>query len=443
MKRFVKILSATAVSATVVAMCLTGCSGGNNGITVSGKDSCEISVEGINGKGTVSLSLDDDKFDTVAVSLYGDPDNIPPNQYTQYLEAYSKFKSAVNSMDYSIVSDKKENFSNGDVIKIKLSYNEKKLQEAGINISDPEFDYTISGLTEATNIDPFDGLKVEFTGISPNVKTQIDTSGCNEYVRNNVNFIMDRNDGSLANGEKINITIYYDEYKAEQNAVNITSTSKEYTVEGALEYPANLNGVNLTEIENQFNDMLESALSEHKIYVGYKGNLPDDWSAEGQITKVEPKIVLKAYLNSKNNTSYVSYHNEYDCYWEINVTMKCTDKGYSDDHRVGEIINYKYYYVADIQDIPVDTNKSIPQEYLNNYKDEFYSDVDTTYQEVYNNWIVANKAKYNIIEMPVTNTSTTSEPSEETSKETSAQTSSKPENSTQPSKAESSAESSH
>lgn len=410
MKKFVKMLSATAVSAAVIATCLAGCAG-NKGVTVSGKESCDVSAEGINGKGTISMSLNRDQLDEAAIALYGNPDEINPNQYAQYLEAYSKFSSAVSSMDYSIVSDKKENFSNGDVVTIKLSYNEKKLQEAGIGVSDDTFEYTVEGLTEATDIDPFNGLKVEYTGISPDVKVEFDTSGCDEYVRNNVNFYIDGDSYKFANGEKFTVTASYNESKAETNAINITSTSKEYTVEGALEYPATLDGVDLTAIESQFNDMLEAAMSSEGVYVGKEvssSSVSDDWGATLKITKVEPKLVLKAYLNSKNNKSYVNFENEYASFWEINVTAKCTNKGYSDKYKVGDIVNYKNYYVADIQNIPVDTNKTIPQEYLNNYDDKFYDDVHTTYQELYNSWIVANKAAYNITEMPVGNTQTSS-----------------------------------
>lgn len=428
MKKFVKMLSATAVSATVIAMCLSGCAGGNKSVTVSGKDSCDVSAEGINGKGTISMSLNRDQLDDAAVALYGNPDDIKPEQYTQYLEAYSKFSSAVSSMDYIITSDKKENFSNGDVVTIKFEYNEKKLQEAGISVSDDTFEYTVSGLTEATDVDPFEGLKVEYTGISPNVKVEFDTNGCNEYVRNNVNFYIDGDNSKLANGEKFTVTASYSESKAEQNAINITSTSKEYTVEGALEYPATLDGVDLTAIEAQFNDMLEATMSKEGVYVGKEvssSSVSDDWGATLKITKVEPKIILKAYLNSKNNKSYVNYENEYDCFWEINVTAKCTNKGYSDKYKVGDTVNYKYYYVANIQNVPVDTNRTIPQDYLNDYDDKFYYDVDTTYQEVYNSWIVSNKATYNITEMPVTNTQTSTETSTQSSAPESSQESSR------------------
>lgn len=387
-----------------------------------------MSAEGINGKGTISMSLNRDQLDEAAIALYGNPDEINPNQYAQYLEAYSKFSSAVSSMDYSIVSDKKENFSNGDVVTIKLSYNEKKLQEAGIGISDATFEYTVEGLTEATDIDPFEGLKIEYTGVSPKVKVEFDTAGCDEYVRNNVNFYIDGDSYNFANGEKFTVTASYNESKAEQNAINITSTSKEYTVEGALEYPATLDGVDLAAIDSQFNDMLEAAMSKEGIYVGKEvssSSISNDWGATLKITKVEPKLLLKAYLNSKNNQSYVDYENEYSWFWEINVTAKCTDKGYSDKYKVGSVVNYKYYYVENIQNIPVDTNKTIPQEYLNNYDDKFYNDVDTTYQEVYNNWIVSNKAAYNITEMPVTNTQTSTETSTQSSAPTSSQESSR------------------
>ncbi|MDD6489150.1 MAG: hypothetical protein PUG48_04975 [Clostridia bacterium] len=425
MNKFIKMLSVTAVSASVIVACLTGCSGGgNNGFTVSGKESCDVSVEGINGKGTISLLLNEDDLDKAEKAIYGEPPT-DFTQYTQYAEATSKFESAVASMSYIITSEKKDNFSNGDVVTIKLSYNEQKLQEAGIAVSDDTFEYTVSGLTEATNVDPFEGLKVEYTGISPNVQVTLDTSGCHEYVRNNVSFSISGDNGSFANGEKFNITADYNESKAETNAINITNTINEYTVEGALEYPSTLDGVDLSAIETQFNDMLESAMSKENVFVGKQGNLSalNDWSAKFQITKVEPKIVLKAYLTSKHNQSYVDYENEYDCFWEINVTAKCTDKGYSSKYKTGQVVNYKLYYVAGIQNIPVDTNKVIPQEYLNDYDDKLYDNADTTYQEVYNNWITSNKANYNIEEMPAGNTQTSTETSTETSKETSTESS--------------------
>lgn len=425
MKKFVKILSGSLAAAAVLSLSMTGCSG-NKGVTVSGKDSCEITVEGMDGKGTIELDLDDDKIDEIALALYGDPDSIPLDKYTEYLSAYSKFTSAVYSIDYSIVSDKKEDFSNGDVVKIKMDCNEEKMQEVGINLTDTEFEYTVEGLKEATSIDPFDGLKVEFTGISPNIKVEFDTSDCDSYVRNNVNFYVDGDNGDFANGEKFTVTASYNEYKAEQNSIIFTNSSKEYTVEGALEYPATLDGVDLTTIDTQFNDMLEAAMSDKKVYVGGKVNPTNSWSAEFEVTKVEPKIVFKAYLNAKNTVSYFRYNNKYDCFWEISVTAKCTDKGYGDDYKVGQTINYKQYYVAGIENIPVDENKKIPDEYLNDYDEEFYSDKDTTYQEIYNEWITANKADYNITEMQVGNSNTSSEAPVESSADAPAESSVEP-----------------
>lgn len=372
-------------------------------LLLAAKDCVEIKFSGFNGNAEVeTIDKSSDVSDKIGEQLFGNVDKNDVSKYGEYLKAISKVYTLTSSMKYSIASDseKKSKFSNGDTIKLQLKYDEQSAAELGVEFTDTTFDYTVSGLVDGQVIDPFEGLKVEYEGVAPNAKAKFDTSGCTDYVKNNVSFSVDGDNGSLSNGEKLKATIYYDESKAEQNSIEFSQTSKEYTVNGVLQYPSNLNGVDLTAIDKQFKDMLDAnALSKLSIGEEVRSDKLDTYI---KITKVEPKIVLKAYLLQKNLSSYSNYKNEYDCLWEIKVTGTCTDK-YSSEYKEGQTLSYTAYYMANIQNIPVNADNAIPSEYLVKYDDEYYSNEysDYTYNKIYNDWITANKADYNITEMPV------------------------------------------
>ncbi len=393
--------TATFLTAVIVFMVVTifaGCS--DNRINLSAKDYLDVSTNGFNGNAIVSLSVDTSKLDELKSEIFKDFDYTNPDQYKKYGEFESGLYDLKSSMSYEIVSDKKKDFSNGDVISVKLKYNEEKAGKINVAFSDTTFDYTVEGLTVGTTIDPFKGLKVEYNGIAPNISATFDTTNCEDYVRNNVEFMVDSDNGELSNGEKFNVSISYSESKAEENAIMFSQTSKQFTVEGAPEYPKNLDGVDLTAVDAQFKDMLDgNALT--RFVVGSEINVFGSWSDNFKVSKVTSKPVSKVYLMSKNTSDrYNNTTNRYQVIWQIDAQGTFT-RDY-DNYKKGQKATVSAYYVTYISNIPVDSNKKISDEYLTNYGDEYYSTGDKkSYNEVYSTWVTANKANYNIVEMPV------------------------------------------
>lgn len=385
--------------AFAAAAALSGCS--NSNVTLSAKDYYDVEISGFNGNADISFDVDSSALDEVTEEMFKDVSYSNTEQYKKYLEFSEDMYNLEKSMTYMITSDKKDGFSNGDVIQVTLSYDEKTAAEMNIAFSDVTFDYTVEGLTEGTSIDPFEGLKIEYTGIAPDASISFDTTGCADYVRNNVSFYVDGNNYGYSNGETFTVTISYDESKAEKNAIMFTQESKQYTVEGVLEYPSTLDGVDLTEIDAQFNDMLDAnALSEN--LVGSTVNptyVTNDYSVDLKITKVEPKMLLKGYFYAKQNGN-ANHNNVYEVFWDVKVTAEVVDAGYSDKYKEGQKVTYSAYYIAYAYDIPVDADKNIPSEYIT-YGDEYYSGGSTTYNEIYNEWVTKSKANYTMIEMPI------------------------------------------
>lgn len=395
--RKLKITAILAAATCITAMSFSGCSNSTR-MTISAKEIVDCETSGFSGNAVLSFDVDDSEEDKIETKYFEDIDLTKTEQYSQYVAMSSDLSSFLDSISYTIKSDKKTGFSNDDSVELEVEYDEELASKLGIAVTDTTFSYTVKGLTEGRIIDPFEGLKVEYTGIAPNVSVTFNTTDCDDYVRNNVNFSVKDNNGNLSNGEKFTVTVYYDESKAYDNAIELSDESKEYTVKDALEYPKTLDGVDLTAIDAQFKDMLEgNAIS--KYLVGSEIAVNGSWSNNFKVTKVEPKIILKSYLNLKNSSGYSSYNNEYDCIWDIKVTGTYT-RDY-DNHKEGEKATISAYYITYIQNIPVSADKTVPEEYLVNYKDELYSPGTKTYNEVYNEWITSNKAEYNITEMPV------------------------------------------
>lgn len=403
-------ICALVIGTLLTATLLGGCSAGKK--SVSAQELFDADVSGFNDHAWLNLRVGSSQKDTVGDRLTENFDENDYSKYAEYFEYSANLSNFFDSVQYTIVSEKKSDFSNGDIINIETSYDQELANKLNINMTDTTFSYTVSGLSDGQIVNPFDGLVISYEGIAPNASAVFDSSDCNDYVRNNVKFSVDGANSGLSNGETITVKADYDFDKAENNAIMISETERQYIVNDVLEYPTSLDNVDLTAITAQFEDMLE-AKAMSRVLSGTDVNVSqivDSFGAKMKITKAESSVKLKAYLKSKTtdpNEGTISVfgngspYNEYDCIWEINVTGTCTNQGYASEPKVkqGDTMSYKLYYVAYIQNIPVDSQNTIPEEYLTNYKEEFYENGTVDYSEVYNDWITKNKSKYNITEI--------------------------------------------
>lgn len=147
----------------------------------------------------------------------------------------AEITNSKNDYGLSFKLDKTSGLSNGDTVKVTISYNYSELLSKGFTLSDSAKSYTVSGLTEAEEVDLFDALTVTFSGTEHYGKVNIEDSSA--YMNYFVTYSADKTTG-LSNGDKVTITAYYDEEVLKTIGLKPLSGTKEYIVEGLGEAQA-------------------------------------------------------------------------------------------------------------------------------------------------------------------------------------------------------------
>ena len=133
--------------------------------------------------------------------------------------------------------DREEGLSNGDQITFNWSVKDLEALEEKYNATFQTEDvtFTVAGLQEAQQFDPFDYLQISYDGISP--KGSVRVSADSTLPVNGIYFEADRT-SNLANGDTIVVTFGGENVKdlCFQKGYVPTQTEKAFTVEGLSEY---------------------------------------------------------------------------------------------------------------------------------------------------------------------------------------------------------------
>ena len=120
-------------------------------------DNFHVSFSGVTGYGAVTVEMSD----TI-------PEEIADN------------------LEFSVSST--EDVSNGDKIIVTLQYDPNIIKKNGYQIIGDSFQYTVYGLKELTEIDPFDGLVLNYSGISPFCSVNFNNANCNKEAQKYVSY---------------------------------------------------------------------------------------------------------------------------------------------------------------------------------------------------------------------------------------------------------------
>jgi len=210
--------------------------GSSNKVTIDLNKYIIINVEGYNGAGSASVSLDKEQF-------YLDWINKIHFKNSDVAEVYQKLYTTDSAIDglwntiQRISLDKSSGLYNGDKIFTKWSFDKEKV--------DTYFDVTllygttqivVSGLKPTRTVDPFADISVEFSGENGRGTAKLDTSRseCERWGRYELSKTY-----SLENGETIEIiyNCYYSNSALSSDGVIISSNKKEITVSGLEEKP--------------------------------------------------------------------------------------------------------------------------------------------------------------------------------------------------------------
>ena len=217
-------------------------------------------------------------------------------------------------------ADKTKNLSNGDVVTYTWDDNSDEAEEAfGVKVKYTDITYTVSGLASVNTFDAFDGVDVEFSGISPDGRATVNSLPTAAEAQG-LYYTLDENSG-LSNGDTVTLTVHsnrddfsdcIDRYGAMPQA-----TEKTFTVEGLNEYVTSADTLSdsvLVSLQNQAEDVFKSyaaqRFSNGQTFKGmtYLGNYiltpknKDSWGDKDRIVLAYQVTVHHDYTSELNTT---------------------------------------------------------------------------------------------------------------------------------------------
>jgi len=181
------------------------------------------------------------------------------NEAEEFFEEYKQVASNDSTqyiLQYKIARAK--NSSLNEQIRILEEYKEQE--------------FTVEGLEEVKEVDPFEDIEVTFSGTPPYVYPNWTNNSDDDYLRY-LWFNFEDYD-SLDVGDTVTLTVDESEENALANGYKFTQTSKEYIVSGVDSYvtsAADISADNLDSMKNEATDVLDAYFANNNSYIGNSG----------------------------------------------------------------------------------------------------------------------------------------------------------------------------
>ena len=192
-----------------------------------------MSYTGFDGYGQLSYALDKSKLQSIGLT----------SDQAAAVERY-----------VDIDCSQTTGLKNGDTLVFTIDAYTDYLASEAVVLEPLRFEKTVSGLEEARMIDPFEGLTISCSGISPYLTVKFNTTGCENIVQQLVSF--EAPDGYARNGKSVTVTASIDPYLTEQYGVGLSVTTKELSFEPQAEFVSNLEGLDLSGMLKEMDDTL-------------------------------------------------------------------------------------------------------------------------------------------------------------------------------------------
>lgn len=194
-----------------------------------------------------------------------------------------------------------ENLENGKDLEVKVDIDEYYLENAGVVLESDIAKIEVEGLDDATEIEAFKDIKVDITGMSPNLSVSIVNNSTDELLKT-VEYKPSKSTG-VANGETITITaVRWDEELFNEKKVTLKETKKEYKVEGQSAYIFNIAEINDTvknSLKTTFTSKATSKANEN--HERYNSNNLKEWLKDSTDYKYAD---VKAYEDTDRDLSF-------------------------------------------------------------------------------------------------------------------------------------------
>ena len=288
-----------------------------------------LSADGYNTVGKLNISFDTEKLEKdygkqITTRFKKQMKNLKDDTYglsSLTASLYDGYETDLFAETCATGSaDKTKGLSNGDVVTYTWDDNSDEAEEAfGVKVKYSDITYTVSGLASVNTFDAFDGVDVEFSGISPDGRATVNSLPTAAEAQG-LYYTLDENSG-LSNGDTVTLTVHsnrddfsdcIDKYGAMPQA-----TEKTFTVEGLNEYVTSADTLSdsvLVSLQNQAEDVFKSyaaqRFSNGQTFKGmtYLGNYiltpknKDSWGDKNRIALAYQVTVHHDYTSELNTT---------------------------------------------------------------------------------------------------------------------------------------------
>ena len=253
---------------------------------------------GYDGYGKASISVDWDKLekDYGKKVKYSSKGKKEYGVLTYAFEPMSVLRDAVSGISL----DKSEKLSNGDKVKYTWKVSDDTTKSINYKLKYKDGEFEIKKLNELSKFDPFEDVKVSFSGIAPNGKAEIAYSGGGDILHE-YNFKLDKFD-KLKNNDTVTVSLNLDEDKIASMADRYgripEKMSQTYTVSGLETYVTQYSELHQDFIK-EVNDKAKEVVKEYTDSAYGEGTTLSDLKYEG--------YVLKTDLDEVYNGLYIVY----------------------------------------------------------------------------------------------------------------------------------------
>lgn len=335
---------------------------------------------------------------TSQVELEKGSEVIDPFQYFDItFSGYNGFGSAVvnikESRGFELDLSKQNNLSNGDKITATVS----TVTDISPDVISPAYkEIEVTGLEEPQELDPFEGLELQFDGISPFTTVSFNTAGCDKVVADNIYFSTEAN--NLADGDTFTVTAecLHSTLELARWGYYIKNKTKEYTVDNPAKYITSVDEVDLTQLNSDMDDYVEakvnSAVGEYEIMKINIGNY-NTGSFLSKISKINSIEDVGGYMMSLKSDNDMSNTGVYNKYYKLyRVKFSWSDNSKSGDEEL--------YVAAGIDNIYKDKDGNLKFGNGQDFStDMLYYKSKMTEEELNSKHIVSEKGSYNVTEI--------------------------------------------
>lgn len=200
-------------------------------------DYCTYEYKGYNHKGSVVISIDQEKTSQLLRGLKDTYNSRIMHVYKCNDEDYNSFYNSLN-----VTADVPENLSNGSEFSYTVNYDKKLAKKLRLSVKKNAKTEVVSGLVTATILkleDVFRDVSLAYEGVSPDVTVTLENNSTNPFVKNMVFAIIDPKE-KYTKGDTVRVRAYFSEEECLDKHFAVEKPSdeciKEYVIDDIPEY---------------------------------------------------------------------------------------------------------------------------------------------------------------------------------------------------------------